>query len=288
MALLLLVGSPFLNVRWGYPDDRVLPESASSRQVGNELRNDFADDNSKAVHVVIPDADGLTADQLGQYAAALSRVPDVVDVSAPSGNLRQRPAGRASRRTNRHCRRQYVSDHQQQRTPVFADLGHAQLDALHAVSAPRRTNRRVRRAGPDQPGQREFHHVADTVGAGLDRGGHVDTAVLAHRESGAAREGDRSQRVVADSGIRRTGVDISKTAIWAPSVRTSTGTLVANLPILLFCIAFGLSMDYEVFLISRIREYWLKLSKDGSGLTPREANNESVALRPCPHRTGES
>ena len=26
---------------------------------------------------------------------------------------------------------------------------------------------------------------------------------------------------------------------------------------LLFCIAFGLSMDYEVFLISRIREYWL-------------------------------
>ena len=38
---------------------------------------------------------------------------------------------------------------------------------------------------------------------------------------------------------------------------TSTGTLVANMPVLLFCIAFGLSMDYEVFLVSRIREYWL-------------------------------
>src|SRR5262249_14266028 len=39
---------------------------------------------------------------------------------------------------------------------------------------------------------------------------------------------------------------------------TPSGTLVANMPVLLFCIAFGLSMDYEVFLISRIREYWLQ------------------------------
>ena len=37
----------------------------------------------------------------------------------------------------------------------------------------------------------------------------------------------------------------------------ATGTLGVQLPVLLFCIAFGLSMDYEVFLISRIREYWL-------------------------------
>jgi RND superfamily putative drug exporter len=53
---------------------------------------------------------------------------------------------------------------------------------------------------------------------------------------------------------------------------TPTGTLVANMPVLLFCIAFGLSMDYEVFLVSRIREYWLK-----SGKT-RADNDESVAL----------
>ena len=31
------------------------------------------------------------------------------------------------------------------------------------------------------------------------------------------------------------------------------------MPVLLFCIAFGLSMDYEVFLVARIREYWLRL-----------------------------
>ena len=28
---------------------------------------------------------------------------------------------------------------------------------------------------------------------------------------------------------------------------TSTGALVADMPVLLFCIAFGLSIDYEVF-----------------------------------------
>src|SRR5205823_9155524 len=35
---------------------------------------------------------------------------------------------------------------------------------------------------------------------------------------------------------------------------TSTGTLDTSNPILMFCIAFGLSMDYEVFLLSRIKE----------------------------------
>jgi putative drug exporter of the RND superfamily len=53
---------------------------------------------------------------------------------------------------------------------------------------------------------------------------------------------------------------------------TPSGTLVANIPVLLFCIAYGLSMDYEVFLVSRIREYWLS-----SGRT-RADNDESVAL----------
>jgi RND superfamily putative drug exporter len=35
---------------------------------------------------------------------------------------------------------------------------------------------------------------------------------------------------------------------------TATGQLDVAMPILIFCIAFGLSMDYEVFLLSRIKE----------------------------------
>jgi RND superfamily putative drug exporter len=63
---------------------------------------------------------------------------------------------------------------------------------------------------------------------------------------------------------------------------TPSGTLVANMPVLLFCIAFGLSMDYEVFLIARIREYWLASgAARPATTTPAQAhaaNDESVAL----------
>jgi RND superfamily putative drug exporter len=39
---------------------------------------------------------------------------------------------------------------------------------------------------------------------------------------------------------------------------TPEGFIDSTIPILLFCILFGLSMDYEVFLLSRIREEWLR------------------------------
>jgi len=35
---------------------------------------------------------------------------------------------------------------------------------------------------------------------------------------------------------------------------TPTGLTDISMPILMFCVAFGLSMDYEVFLLSRIKE----------------------------------
>src|ERR1700743_3144032 len=63
---------------------------------------------------------------------------------------------------------------------------------------------------------------------------------------------------------------------------TQSGTLVANIPVLLFCVAFGLSMDYEVFLVSRIREYWLASGAarpaTATRKTKRADNDESVAL----------
>jgi RND superfamily putative drug exporter len=44
------------------------------------------------------------------------------------------------------------------------------------------------------------------------------------------------------------------------------------MPVLMFCLSFGLSMDYEVFLLSRIREEWL-----ASGRTPAD-NTRAVAI----------
>jgi RND superfamily putative drug exporter len=39
---------------------------------------------------------------------------------------------------------------------------------------------------------------------------------------------------------------------------SAQGYVEASLPILMFCVLFGLSMDYEVFLLSRIREEYLR------------------------------
>ncbi len=46
------------------------------------------------------------------------------------------------------------------------------------------------------------------------------------------------------------------------------GYVEASLPIIMFCVLFGLSMDYEVFLLSRIREEWERTGD----------NTEAVAL----------
>ena len=47
---------------------------------------------------------------------------------------------------------------------------------------------------------------------------------------------------------------------WLDSVFgvSRTGPIEAFLPVMMFAILFGLSMDYEVFLISRIHEEWLR------------------------------
>lgn len=36
------------------------------------------------------------------------------------------------------------------------------------------------------------------------------------------------------------------------------GWVESTLPIILFCVLFGVSMDYEVFMLTRMREYWLE------------------------------
>jgi putative drug exporter of the RND superfamily len=43
--------------------------------------------------------------------------------------------------------------------------------------------------------------------------------------------------------------------------------LPAFIPVLMFAILFGLSMDYEVFLVSRIREYWLHTGDASEAVT---------------------
>jgi RND superfamily putative drug exporter len=52
---------------------------------------------------------------------------------------------------------------------------------------------------------------------------------------------------------------------------TSLGSIAAWLPLMMFVVLFGLSMDYHIFVVSRVREAWK------GGAEPREAVRLGVA-----------
>jgi putative drug exporter of the RND superfamily len=135
IALLVLLGTPFLGVRWGLPDDRVLPRSASAHQVGDQLRSDFADNSATAVTVVVPDANGLGPTDMERYAADLSRVSNVSAVSAPTATFvagaRVGPPSAASGEAQGSAFLTVAST-----APLLSDNSGAQLDRLHAVAGP--------------------------------------------------------------------------------------------------------------------------------------------------------
>src|SRR6201999_3730108 len=81
VAVLLVLGGPFLSIRFGSPDDRVLPASASSRTVGDVLRSDYRSNAGAAMTIVIPD-DSVDPAALGVYSAAIAKVPGVDSVTA--------------------------------------------------------------------------------------------------------------------------------------------------------------------------------------------------------------
>ena len=60
------------------------------------------------------------------------------------------------------------------------------------------------------------------------------------------------------------------------------GYVDATLPVIMFCTIFGVSMDYEVFLLTRIREAWLQTHDNrvsvGTGLTATGSIITSAAL----------
>ncbi len=55
-----------------------------------------------------------------------------------------------------------------------------------------------------------------------------------------------------------------------------TGPVESFLPMMLFAVLFGLSMDYEVFLVSRMREEWLKTGRNDISVTRGLASTASV------------
>jgi uncharacterized membrane protein YdfJ with MMPL/SSD domain len=284
VVLLLALGAPFLSVRWGFPDDRVLPTSASAHQVGDQLRTDFADDSSTTVTVVVPDADGLSPDALGRYAGDLSKVPDVASVSAPTGTFvggaRVGPPSAATGVADGSAFLSVGSN-----ALLFSDASETQLDALHGVAGP--GGRDVLLGGVAQLNRDSVQAVTTRLPWVLGFIA-VITFGLLFLLTGSATLPLKAVLLNILSLTAAFGalVWIFQDGHLDALGTTPTGTLVANMPVLLFCIAFGLSMDYEVFLVARIREYWLGLRVNGdatpSGLraihAARADNDEAVAL----------
>ncbi len=52
------------------------------------------------------------------------------------------------------------------------------------------------------------------------------------------------------------------------------------MPILMFAIMFGLSMDYEVFLLSRIREHYLATGDNTEAIAVGLQRTGSIVTRP--------
>jgi RND superfamily putative drug exporter len=268
VAVLLLLGAPFLSVRWGFPDDRVLPGSASSHQVGNQLRHDFVHNSDAAVTVVIPEATGVTASDMGRYAAELSRVPDVSAVSAPTGTFVDGNwIGPVSAPAGLNDSLFLTVDSS---APLFSDRSEAQLDHLHAVPGP--AGKQVDMTGAAQTNRDSVDAITSRLPLVLGLIA-VIMFVLLFLLTGSIVMPLKALvlNILSLTAAFGAMVWIFQDGHLGALGTTPTGTLVANIPVLLFCIAFGLSMDYEVFLVSRIREFWL-----ASGKT-RADNDESVA-----------
>lgn len=270
VALLLVLGSPFLSARFGLPDDRVLPTTAQSRQVGDVLRTEFPGSAAAATSIVIPDAQSLTKVDVADYAIALSNVPGVVVVSAPDGSyVHGRAVGPPRLPTAAKDGSLWLSvaiDN-----PSSDSQSRRELDRLRAVPVPHGVEALF--TGADQLNQDSVDEIVRLLPVVLLLVA-TSTFLLIFLLTGSL--------LLPLKALVLNTLSLSATLgalVWVFQEghlgglgTTATGTLVTDVLVFLFATAFGLSMDYEIFLLSRIREHWLASPQRS------EDNAESVAL----------
>lgn len=267
VAVLLLLGSPFLRAEFGYPDDRVLTTEQSARVVGDLLREDFSLNAAGALNGV---ADDVSADPeaVAAYSLEVSLLDGVEQVTSAAGvfadgaQVGPAPEGYLADGAARFD----VSS----ALDPFSEQGSELVDQLRGVDAPWQ----VLWAGGAAFNVDAMDGLADTLPLALLLIA-VATFVVLFLFTGSV--------VVPVKALLLNLLSLSATfgaMVWVfqdghlSSLLgfTSAGYLVANMVVLMFCLAFGMSMDYEVFLLSRIREEWE--ASDHS----HEANTRAVAL----------
>jgi RND superfamily putative drug exporter len=254
VALLLGLAVPFLGVRFGLPDDRVIPAADSqARQVGDVLRSDFASQDSNALTVVLPVVAGADPSArlsaVAGYASAVSALPQVARVDSPAGIYiqgRRVAAGRAD-------------------LAVGPAAGVMVIPAAQADSPAAERLVRDVRAVP-APGDRlvggpsaALVDVKSGLGARLPEAiGLIalSTFVLLFLFTGSVVLPVKALMINAVSlvGVLGAMVWVFQDGHLAGLLGFTPTPLSITMPLLMFCVAFGLSMDYEVFLLGRIKE----------------------------------
>ncbi len=250
IALLLLAGAPFLRAEFATPDHRVLPEGNPARDANELLRNEFASTESNAFGVVAVDISDGEGDQM---AVVLSSLDDVGRVDSGGGIF---VAG------------QRVAD------PIsdpasFRSETATRFNVVPTVEPTSVEGQNLVRTIRDLDGPTELlvagsaAELVDTKSAIAGRlplvGGIIVFATLGLMFLLLGSVLLPIKAIVLNL--------ISLTATYGAMVLvfqdgylsdflgfTATGAIDSTMPILMFCVAFGLSIDYEVFLLSRIKE----------------------------------
>ncbi|TMR95765.1 MMPL family transporter [Nonomuraea basaltis] len=256
IALLVLLGSPFLSVSFGLTDDRVLPKDSPAHQASQVLRDRFDTREAAAIPVVMPGY----ADRAGlhDYATKLSAMPGVARVDAPTGfYMDGRPVAPPAETSKRLIGpagswMSVVPDaepYSAQGTDLVERIRSAAAPAVKYVGGQAAFLVDTKKSIGDRLPMALLVIAATTFALLFLFTGSVIIpikAVLLNLLSLTATFGAMVY-VFQDGNLR-----------WLVGDFTVTGMVDATIPVLMFCVAFGLSMDYEVFLLSRIREEYLR------------------------------
>ena len=254
IMLLLFLGAPFLGVRFGLPDDRVLPSSAPGRAVSDQIRANFNSNEANALSVVATGVDAKARSvEVGDYAGRLSNLDGVARVDAATGSYVD--GRQVLPPTQIHARFASAAGTFVSVVPTvepFSSEGERLVKDIRGTAAPFD----VQTTG----GAAQLVDSKESLFSKLPLAGliiAVITFVVLFLLFG-------SLLVPAKAVVLNL---LSLTATFGAMVWifqdgngsgllgfTATGMIDTTTPILMFCVAFGLSMDYEVFLLSRIKE----------------------------------
>ena len=255
---LVVLALPFLDLRTGTVDDRVLPESASSRAALDDIRRGFPGRESSALSVVVPGGAGDT-DALTEYAIALSALDDVERVDGAIGSFEGGELLAPAELIPDELIRRFEGEGQDTWLAVVpgvepvSSAGEQLVDDVRSVPAP---FDEVLVGGTSAELVDTKASIADRLpwAVGLIV---VATFLLLFLMVGSL--------LVPLKALVLNVLSLTATfgaMVWIFQEGNLSGTLGftpigfidVTTPLLMFCIAFGLSMDYEVFLLSRIKE----------------------------------